>query len=56
MTVMSNEKIKNVNEIGINQLKEFKDNSVKYGKYLKSIHTELMMISDLIKKIKSEVN
>jgi hypothetical protein len=49
MTGMAKEKIKNVNEIGINQLKEFKENSIKYGKYLKSIHSELIMISDLIK-------
>ncbi len=48
-TAMSKEKIKNVNEIGLTQLNEFKENSQKYGKYLKGIHSELNMITDLLK-------
>jgi hypothetical protein len=48
-TAMSKEKIKNVNEIGVSQLKEFKENSQKYGRYLKGIHTELNLITDMLK-------
>jgi hypothetical protein len=46
---MAKEKIKYANEISIGQLKTFKDESEKYGKYLKQIHSELFMIGDLIK-------
>lgn len=54
MTTMAKEKIKYANEISVDHLKSFKDNSMKYGKYLKLIHEELQMISDLTKKIKKE--
>lgn len=55
MTSMAKEKIHMANEISIDQLKNFKDNSQKYGKYLKMIHEELQLVSDLMKKIKKEV-
>jgi len=55
MTSMAKEKIHMANEISIDQLKNFKDNSQKYGKYLKMIHEELQIVSDLMKKIKKEV-
>jgi hypothetical protein len=55
MTSMAKEKIHMANEISIDQLKNFKDSSQKYGKYLKMIHEELQLVSDLMKKIKKEV-
>jgi hypothetical protein len=55
MTCMAKEKIKYANEISVDQLKNFKENSLKYGKYLKMIHEELQMVGDLMKKIKKEV-
>jgi hypothetical protein len=54
-TLMAKEKIKYANEISLDQLKNFKDNSQKYGKYMKLIHDELNQISDLMKKIKKEI-
>ena len=54
MTGMAKEKIKYANEISLDHLKLFKENSLKYGKYLKLIQEELSMISDLMKKIKQE--
>lgn len=55
MTGMAKEKIKYANEISVEQLNTFKDNSIQYGKYLKLIHEELLMIGDLMKKIKIDV-
>lgn len=54
-TSMAKEKLKYANEISVDQLKNFKDNSNKYGKYLKLIHDELSQISDLMRKIKKEI-
>jgi hypothetical protein len=55
MTGMASEKIKYANEISLDQLNKFQENSLEYGKYLKLIHEELQMIGDLMKKIKKEV-
>ncbi len=55
MTGMAKEKIKYANEISIDQLNTFKENSMKYGKYLKLIHEELLLIGDLMKKMKKNV-
>jgi hypothetical protein len=63
-TTMAKEKIKYANEVSVDHLKTFKEESEKYGKYLKQIHNELYMIQDLIKylypltsrKIKTEIN
>jgi hypothetical protein len=54
MTLMAKEKIKYANQISLDQIKSFKENSFKYGKYLKLIHEELQMTSDVLKKIKKE--
>ncbi len=55
MTGMAKEKIKYANEISVEQLNTFKDNSTQYGKYLRLIHEELLLIGDLMKKIKIDV-
>jgi len=55
MTGMAKEKIKYANEISVEQLNTFKENSSQYGKYLKLIHEELLLIGDLMKKIKIDV-
>jgi len=49
MTSLTKEKLISANEISVDQLKAFSDNSQKYGKYLKAISTELFMIQDLMK-------
>ena len=54
-TFMAKEKIKYANEISLDQLKNFKENTLKYGKYLKQIHEELALVSDLMKKIKKDI-
>lgn len=54
-TTTVKEKLKFTNDSSIEQLKQFKDNSMKYGKFLKMINEELHLISDLIRKIKQEV-
>jgi hypothetical protein len=46
---LTKEKITSANEISIDQIKEFKENSNKYGKYLKLIHGELVVVQDLMK-------
>jgi hypothetical protein len=48
-TGMAKEKIKYANEVSVSHLKTFKEESEKYGKYLKQIHQELGMVQDLIK-------
>jgi hypothetical protein len=46
---LTKEKITSANEISVDQIKEFKENSTKYGKYLKLIHGELVIVQDLMK-------
>lgn len=48
-TSLAKEKLKYGNEISLDQLKIFKENSNKYGKYLKMIQGELQSVSDLLK-------
>ena len=48
-TLITKEKIISANEISVDQLKMFSENSQKYGKYLKAISGELFMIQDLMK-------
>ena len=48
-TLLTKEKIISANEISVDQLKGFQENSQKYGKYLKAISSELFMIQDLMK-------
>lgn len=55
-TNRSKEIIKCANEVGKEQLETFRKNSLKYGKYLKMIQTELFQVSDLIKKINIEID
>ncbi len=48
-TLITKEKIISANEISLDQIKGFKENSLKYGKYLKLIQSEMFMIQDLMK-------
>jgi hypothetical protein len=48
-TQLTKEKIISANEISNEQIKNFKENTIIYGKYLKSIHGELAIIQDLMK-------
>ena len=52
---MAKEKLKYANEISLDQLKNFKESSGKYGRYLKLIHEELQIVGDLMTKIKKEI-
>jgi hypothetical protein len=50
-SLLTKEKIISANEISVEQIKNFKENSTKYGKFLKNIQTELFLIQDLLKYI-----
>jgi hypothetical protein len=54
MTTLTKEKIKCANEMSIDQIRSFKENEIKYARYLKMVHGELQTISELLKKIKQE--